>query len=134
MPKESKKSRVLVAKKSTKKWRFKGTPKQKIEADKRVPKDTITYVDETRVNTNTADAVAENEAEPVVTPPVSASKRKIELPKTSGDDDFELQTATGYRLVAMDSLGEFLTRLHSLDGCSGESNFGHAVRPYFSLY
>ena len=100
-----------------------------------MPKSTITYVDETRVDTNMADAVAENEPEPVVTPKVSASKRKIELPKSSGDDDYDLQTAKGYRLVAMDSLGEILTRLHYIDhGCSGESYFGQAIISHFSFY
>lgn len=59
-------------------------------------------------------------AEPVVIPRVSASKRKIQPTKSVDSESYSKQKATGYKLISMDSLEEFVTHLHNIDGCSGE--------------
>lgn len=126
MPKEGTKFRVLSNKKSLKKKRFKGVPKWEIEAQKRTPQDSITFVDESRVqrvrftDASTQTLVFEEQTTEPVIPRVSASERKINQPKRAEKESYPLNTARGYRILSMESLEEFVARLHGADGCSGE--------------
>jgi len=58
-------------------------------------------------------------------PPVSASKRKLEVTYNDSDEEYEfkdpVESAEGYRLVFIGSLRDLAQRIHAFTGsCEGE--------------
>lgn len=103
------KQSVKRKKRSSKKKKFRGVPKQAKVVRNRQKKAPvgITFVGED-------DVVSEQ----VPPPPTPASLRKLNLPEESySDETYECEIAAGYRLVSMKSLQEFVGRVHARSGC-----------------
>ena len=116
MPKVGKKQSVLKHNSVKRKKVFKGISKQKVAAKKR--RETraveITFVGED-------DVVSEH----IPLPAESASSRKLLVSdkETASDEDNDLEPAEGYRLVSMDSLQKFVTRIHACDSGNNLVNY-----------
>ena len=114
MPKLGKKQPVLKKGKSKKRKGFKGVQKQAKRASNatRERNVNITFVGED-------DVVSEM----IPSPTVPASSRKLDAclvdASFSGESIVDdLETAQGYRLVSMESLGKFVTRIHTHTPCA----------------
>ena len=117
MPKVGKKQSVLKHNSIKRKKVFKGISKQEVAAKKR--RETraveITFVGD--------DVVSEQ----IPPPAESASSRKLLVSdkEAASDEDVynDLEPAEGYRLVSMDSLQKFVTRIHACDSGNNLVNY-----------
>jgi len=113
MPKCGKKQLTIQKNKSKKKKGFRGVQKQAVFKAKTSDQDsnvTITFVGE--------DDVVSERVPPPKTP---ASSRKIDLTEQESSDcdsyDSE-EEVKGYRLVSLDSLSKFISRVHARGPCA----------------